>query len=164
MAGEPPTRGRANKELGAKFAHLLLTMPHSHQLGVCAELRIPWHTHKRWMSTEAEEGSDVAEYQAEVMAALAKQRAKDLDDIDTAVEVAEGSKASTVWNVRKHRHESRFKRFYEDTAPQKHEHSGPDGKPIQVDVYAKMSDAQLMAVALGEASVPVLPEGSGEDE
>ncbi len=118
-ASDTPLRARANRELGLRFAHLLATLPHSHQLGVCAELRIPWRTHMRWMATDAEEGSDVAEYQAEVMAALAKQRAKDLDDIDTAVEVAEGSKASTVWNVRKHRHESRFKRFYEDAAPLK---------------------------------------------
>lgn len=161
---DTPARARANKELGAKFAHLLDTMPHSHQLGVCAELRIPWRTHMRWMAADSDEDSDLAEYQGEVIAALARQRARDLDDIEVAVEAAEGSKTATVWNMRKHRHESRFKRFYDEVPTTKHEHSGPDGKPIQVDAYARMSDAQLLAIATGAVAAPVAALGDGEGE
>lgn len=140
MADIPP-RARANRDLGARFAHLLDTMPHSHQLGVCAELRIPWRTHMRWMADEGEPGSDVAEYQAEVLAALSRKRAADLDDIARDVEAADGAHCSVVWNMRKHRHESRFKRFYDDAAPTKVAITDKDGNDL-----SGVPVAQLLAM------------------
>lgn len=108
----------------------------------------------KWMATDAADNADLAAYQAEVLRGLDAQRVRDLADMEAAVKGAAGTHVSTIWNMRKFRHESRFKRFYDD--PTKFELSGPDGGPVQVDVVAKMSDAELRRLALGE--------GGGEDE
>lgn len=141
------TRARACRALGLDFAELLKER-HSHQLGVCARLGIPWRTHMSWMAKDASGDDDLTAYQCEVLAGLDRQRVADLDDIDVLVEEAETGKASTLWNVRKHRHEGRFKRFYDD--PAKLEVSGPDGGALQLDVVGKMSDAELRRAALGD--------------
>lgn len=127
---KPHPRARATKELGRQFAAELL-QPHSHQLGACGRLGIPWRTHTRWMAAQAEPGTDLADYQSEVLAALDKLRIADLKEIETAVDDAPGTHAATVWNVRKHRHESRFKRFYDDPAKHEVELSGKDGGAIE---------------------------------
>lgn len=137
IAQQPPviySRARgADVELGRAFA-ALLAEKHSHQLGVCGRLGIPWQTHMTWMAKTPEPGSDLAEYQREVLAALDRQRVADLEDIDTTLEQAPDAKTSTLWNVRKHRHESRFRRFYEPETPlvSKVELTGKDGAPIAV--------------------------------
>lgn len=117
-------------ELGRAFAALLGEQL-SHQLGVAARLGIPWRTHGRWMAADAEPGSDLAVYQAEVLAALDRQRVKDLTEIADAVDDAPGTHAATIWNVRKHRHESRFKRFYDDASKHEVELSGPEKGPVE---------------------------------
>lgn len=141
------TRARACRALGLKFAELLGER-HSHQLGVCARLGIPWRTHMSWMAKDASGDADLTAYQCEVLAGLDAQRVADLDDIDRVVGDAavEPGRVSTLWNVRKHRHEGRFKRFYDD--PTKVELSGPDGGALQVDVVAKLSDAELRKLAM----------------
>lgn len=143
----PYSRARASKELGQAFAKLL-EEPYSHQLGVSAQLGIPWRAHTEWMSLKAEPDSELAAYQSEVLAALDKQRRADLKGMEVAIEDAETGKVATIWNMRKHRHESRFRRFYED-AKQSIELSGPDGGAIQVDAVSKMSDAELRKLAMG---------------
>lgn len=117
-------------ELGRAFAGLLAESL-SHQLGVAARLGIPWRTHGRWMAADAEPGSDLAVYQSEVLAALDRQRVADLKSIESAVDDAPGTHAGTIWNVRKHRHESRFRRFYDDASKHEVELSGPDKGAIE---------------------------------
>lgn len=141
------TRARACRALGLEFAELL-GEKHSHQLGVCARLGIPWRTHMSWMAKDASGDADLTAYQCEVLAGLDRQRVADLDDIDVVVEAVEPGRASTIWNVRKHRHEGRFKRFYDD--PTKVELSGPGGGALQVDVVSKMSDAELRRAVDGD--------------
>lgn len=109
---------------------------------------IPWRTHMRWMAEAAEPGGDMAQYQSAVLAGLDQQRKRDLAELERAVEDAPGTHVSTVWNMRKHRHESRFKRFYDDA--QKVELSGPEGSAVQLDVVAKLSDAELKKLVEGE--------------
>jgi len=167
---------RANRELGERFAELL-SEKNSHQLGVCAKLGIPYRTHAHWMAQEAEPGSDIAEYQSAVLAGLDAARRADLDDIDLAIDESEGSHVGTVWNSRKHRHDSRFKRFYEPDT-QKVELTGKDGAPI--DVRARpmtraealvelkqmlASDPELLEVTAGNAVVAGLlsADAGGED-
>lgn len=135
------SRARASKELGELFAEALKE-PHSHQLGVCAKLGIVHHLHVEWMRAKREPGSDVAAYQMAVVAALDARRIADLNDMEEAVNDAPGTHAATVFNMRKHRHESRFRRFYDD--PQKVEVSGPDQGPIQTQ-SSQLSDAEVDA-------------------
>ncbi|HEY3499252.1 MAG TPA: hypothetical protein VGK73_31400 [Polyangiaceae bacterium] len=139
----PHSRARASKELAERFAELLKE-PHSHQLGVCAQLGIQWHNHMDWMRARPEPGSDVDDYQRIVLAALDAQRRRDLTDMATDVEEAAGTHAATILNMRKWRHESRFKRFYDDA--QKVEHSGPNGGPIDVRDLSTASDKDLLGL------------------
>lgn len=140
---DPASRARASKELGEEFAKALQEA-HAHQLGVCAKLGILEHQHHDWMRSKAEPGTPVAEYRLAVLRGLDEQRRKDLTDIEVALEAAETGKATPVLNMRKWRHESRFKRFYDDAA--KVEVTGKDGGPIQHEhKYAHLSDAELDA-------------------
>jgi hypothetical protein len=129
--GEPlaHVRARPCRELGERFA-AMLQEPHAHQLGVCARLGIAYASHKRWMAAE-EPDADMAEYQAAVLVGLDNARVADLDDMAVKVEGAPGTHAGTIWNMRKFRHESRFKRFYDE--PTKVELTGKDQGPLQVE-------------------------------
>ena len=158
-------RARANAELGRRFAELLAE-PLSHQLGVCGKLGIPWRTHVRWMAADAEPDSDLAAYQCAVLEALDRQRIEDLKDIDVGVERAPGTHVGTFWNVRKHRHESRFRRFYED-ATSKVEVSGPEGAPMQHEHRQLLPRAEALAeLRKLAAEDPEIAKalGDGEDE
>lgn len=139
----PVSRARASKELGELFAKALQA-PHAHQVGVCARLGILDYMHFDWMRAQAEPGTPVALYRLEVLRGLDEQRSKDLTDIATDVEAAAGTHAATILNMRKWRHESRFKRFYDDTT--KVEHSGPNGGPIDVRDLSKAKDAELLSI------------------
>ena len=159
VASEPlaPTRARPNKALGEQFAELMKE-PHAHQLGVCARMRISYATFKRWMANE-EPDADLAEFQAAVLDGLDRARRADLTDMETAVLAAAGTHAGTVWNMRKHRHESRFKRFYDD--PQKVELTGKDGGPVEHKhaFVAQLPDSELLAIVTGDKKLPSGDEG-----
>lgn len=128
-AGKSKSKVRgATRELGRKFREALKEK-HSHQYGVCAKLGIPWRTHTWRMAQDAEPGSELEGYQLEVMAGLDEQRRLDLDDMESAVKDAPGSHATPVLNMRKWRHQCRF-RMFEDEAPQKVELTGKDGEPL----------------------------------
>lgn len=158
---ETPGRSRANKETGEAFA-ALLAEKHSHQLGCCAKLGIPWSTHMRWMASTAAEGSDLEAYQKAVLVALDEQRKRDLDEIDVQLETAEPNRIATMWNVRKHRHESRFKRFYEADA-QKVELTGAGGGPVQMTALTReQALAELRELAKTDPAVAGLLRESGE--
>jgi hypothetical protein len=146
MSEPKPTSARARvcKALGEQFAELLKERD-SHQLGVCAKLGIPWWLHMECMAERAEPGTPVGDYQLAVLAALDDRRRADMDDMRDDVVNAPGTHVATIWNMRKHRHESRFRRFYDE--PQKVELTGKDGGPIhhKHEAVAAMSDAQLEA-------------------
>lgn len=132
---EPFTRPRACVELAERFV-ALLAEEHSHQLGVCGQLGIAYATYKRWMTDDEDAAPEVAAFRKIVLAGLDAQRRKDLKAAEDAVDDAPGTHAATVWNMRKFRHESRFKRFYADE-PVKVEHSGKDGGKIELGLSAK---------------------------
>ncbi len=141
----PSARARTidpSRELGERFAELLKE-PHAHQIGVCARLGIPWGTHKRWMAAE-DPKDDVAAYQAAVLLGLDRARINDLKDAYEKVNDAPGTHASTVWNMRKHAHESRFRRFYDE--PTRHELTGKDGGPIQHQDVKQMTTDELAEI------------------
>lgn len=117
---------RPTVELAGRVAELL-EEPESHQLAVTAQLGIPWSTYHDWMSGRV---ASAVEFRAVVLRALEKRRRADLDDMVRAIEDAPGSHAATIWNMRKFRHEGRFKRFYADE-PTKVELTGKDGGPIE---------------------------------
>lgn len=127
-------RSRANAELGRMFAELLKE-PDSHQLGVCAKLGIPWRTHMDWMAARVEPGTDLADYQSAVLAALDEQRRLDLENGQSLLDNCHPAKANAQFNMFKFRHENRFRRFYSDeeaSAPkQQVELTGKDGGPVE---------------------------------
>jgi hypothetical protein len=136
----PDTSARARvsacRELGKAFAELL-SEDDSHQLGVCAQLGIPWRKHMRWMAADAEPGTDVADYQSEVMAALDRQRRLDLEQGQTQLDGCHPAKSGAQFNMFKFRHESRFKRFYEETQKHEIELTGKEGGPVEVLTSAR---------------------------
>lgn len=122
----------ADAALGKRFA-ALLDEADSHQLGVCGKLGIPWRKHMRWMSEDAEPGTPLAAYQSAVLIALDKQRKLDLDAGQVKLDGCHPAKAGPQFNMFRFRHETRFRRFYEDETAQKHEVqlTGKDGGPIE---------------------------------
>jgi hypothetical protein len=138
-------RVRASAELGEQFA-ALLAEEHSHQLGVCGQLGIPYSTYKTWMADDPEANAGMAAFRRIVLAAVDKQRRDDLKAAQEAVDEAPGTHAATVWNMRKFRHESRFKRFYADE-PAKLELTGKDGGPVELDMRNRSVD-ELIALAI----------------
>jgi hypothetical protein len=132
---------RASAELAERFVELL-QVEHAHCLGVCGQLGIPYRTYQRWMSPDGPE--DAAEFRRIVLSALDERRRRDLDDAQEAVNGAPGTHAATVWNMRKFRHESRFKRFYEPE-PAKVELTGKDGGPVAM---TGVPTAELLSLLL----------------
>lgn len=119
------SRARASKELGELF-EAALKEPHAHQKGVCAKLEIDEWRHWEWMRSRTD---DTRDYRMAVIRGLDYARIADINATDRAIEEADAAHCSTVWNSRKHRHESRFRSFYDE--PTKIEHSGPNGGPIE---------------------------------
>lgn len=129
--------------MAEQFAELLQE-EHSHCLGICGRLGIPYRTYQRWMAPDGPE--DAVEFRRIVTAALDEQRRKDLKAAQDAVDEAPGTHAATVWNMRKFRHESRFKRFYADE-PAKLELTGKDGGPVELDMRNRSVD-ELIALVM----------------
>lgn len=127
---------RPTVELARRFAELL-EEPESHQLVVSARCGIPWTTYKDWMSGCV---ASATEFRAIVLEALDKRRRADLADMAEAVEEAPGTHAATILNMRKFRHEGRFKRFYKDDEPTKLELTGKDGGAVELDLRSKSVD------------------------
>jgi hypothetical protein len=144
----PASRAHASKELGEEFAKLLQE-PHAHQLGVCAKLGLEEWQHHEWMRSRSEA---TREYRLAVLRGLDEQRRKDLTAMATDVEEAAGTHAATILNMRKWRHESRFKRFYDDAA--KVELTGANGGPLDVRDLSKAKDADLLSLLEKTAKEP----------
>lgn len=136
------SRARASKELGELF-EAALKEPHAHQVGVCAKLGIDEWRHWEWMRSKEDEHQA---YRQAVIRGLDHARIEDIKATDTAIEAADSAHCSVVWNSRKHRHESRFKRFYEEPA-QKVELSGPEGAPLQVQALPSAQLAPVEVIA-----------------
>lgn len=156
-AAGPFARARASEELAGRFVKLL-QVEHSHQLGVCAQLDIPYTTYKRWLADEDATDRGVAAFRRVVLAGLDERRRADLKAAQQAVEDAPGTHAATVWNMRKFAHESRFKRFYADE-PTKVELTGKDGGAVELDLRSKPAE-ELLAIMLGADAVK---RGDGDE-
>lgn len=147
---------RPTVELARRFAQLL-EEPESHQLAVSARCGIPWTTYKDWMSGCV---ASAAEFRAIVLEAMDKRRRADIEDMERAVDSAPGTHAATILNMRKFRHEGRFKRFYKDDEPTKLELTGKDGGAVELDLRSKPVE-ELVALMLAADQVK---RGSEADE
>lgn len=150
-----PARARPTLDLAKRFA-ALLSEPYSHQLGVCAQLSIPYSTYKDWMAHK-EPSPELAQFQAIVLQALDAARVRDIKDARSDIASSQGATCVAFANMHKFHHERRFKRFYQsDEEPKtvKQEITGKDGGPIQSESKVITQDAaQTIArkVLFGEA-------------
>lgn len=156
-AGRTSARARRNPdaELGKRFADLL-EGPDAHQIDACAALGIPWRTHMDWMAANPKQGSDLADYQSEVLKALGRQRRLDLEGGQESLDRCHPAKAGAQFNMFRFRHEARFRRFYADDSAHKVEISGPNGGPIET------SAKQALAGKLNELRSRVGEESGGD--
>lgn len=129
----------------------------AHQLGACAKAGLPWRTHMRWLSADVEEGSDVAYYQCQVIAALDEQRKASLEEGAAVVEAAHPAKANAALRVWEFNHEGRFRRFQEHDAPKSQiELTGAEGGPLTVAAVPASREQALDMLRAQAARDPLL--------
>lgn len=163
VEAEPPARARLRPtvELAERFAEEM-RRPHSHQLGACARLRLPYATYKRWLAWDPEEHPmfpELSEFQGIVLSAVDEQRSLDAESIDDDLSRLHGpdvAKASALVNKHTFHHQNRFKRFYaNDDEPKKTEIElgNKDGKPFK-SASAGLTEATRRALLSSILGVP----------
>lgn len=165
----PPAHARARVERRQPTVELaeriseLLAEPHASLVGSCARAGVDYKTVKRWLAAELDERPDCEQFQAIVLAALERERVRDLDDLENRLDALGGptvAKAGALVNMTTWRHDNRFKRFYqEDDAPKKlaMEHTGANGgaiKTANVSVGRGLSPTVRREIVEGILGVP----------
>lgn len=133
-------------DVGRKIASALADNPRMFQEHAALLAGISKPTYYRWL---AEERPEYEPFQAIVLKAVYEQAESAEETAEQAIGCCEnGSGAWANWY--KWKLGQRYRTIYGDLAeaPKRIEHSGPGGGAIQIDDVSRMSEAQLIAIAL----------------
>lgn len=144
--------------VGQKIAASLASRPRMFQEHAALLAGITKQTYYKWL---ADERPEYEPFQAIVLKAVYEQAESAEETAEQAIGCCEsGSGAWASWY--RWKLAQRYRTIYGDLAeaPKKVELTGKDGAAIQVEAVSRMSDAELMAIAMGQAKAL----GGGGDE